>query len=304
MLRSLLVPLDGTRFSELALPLAEGIAQATGASLHLAHVHVPHPPEALLANTQFVYEGVNMEEYEHQDRTWEQTYLAALAERVARESAAQVDTALLEGEISTTLETYARQVGADAVVISTHSRTGVRRVWMGSVAEALIRAGDVPVLAVHAEEGDPVGPPLTLHNILVPLDGSELSESILPPAIELGIAFGARVTLLQVVSSRFPSSNGLVPALPQHWTEALQAGEDYLERVARRIRVRGLRVEPIVMAHSSPSTAIRDVAEEVRADLVAMATHGYTGMKRALFGSVAEDVLRHTRVPLLVRRPV
>jgi len=304
MLRSLLVPLDGTRFSELALPLAEGIAQATGASLHLAHVHVPHPPEALLASTQFMYEGVDMDEYDQHDRKWERNYLTTLAQRVSRESAAAVDTALLEGEIPKSLEEYARKVNADAVVISTHSRAGVRRVWMGSVAEALIRAGGLPVLAVHAEEGDPVGPPLVLKNILIPLDGSELSESILAPAVELGLAFGARLTLLQVVSARFPTSNGLVPALPAHWTEALQAGEDYLEKVARRIRVRGLRVEPIVMAHPRPSQAIQDVANEVDADLVAMATHGYTGMKRALFGSVAEDVLRHSEIPLLVRRPV
>lgn len=304
MLRSLLVPLDGTRFSELALPLAEGIAQATGASLHLAHVHVPPSPEAMLASTQFMYEGLDMDEYDEHERTWERSYLATLAQRVSRESSADVDTALLEGEIPSTLETYAKKVDADAVVISTHSRTGVRRVWMGSVAEALIRAGGLPVLAVHAEEGDAVGPPLTLKNLLIPLDGSELSESILAPAVELALAFGARITLLQVVSARFPAANGLVPSLPQHWTDVLQAGEDYLEKVARRIRVRGLRVEPMVMAHPRAAQAIRDVAEEVDADLIAMATHGYTGLKRALFGSVAEDVLRNVRIPLLVQRPV
>jgi len=258
----------------------------------------------MLANTQFVYEGLSMDEYDQNDRGWERSYLATLAQRVSRESSAEVDTALLEGEIPSTLEDYARKVSADAVVISTHSRTGVRRAWMGSVAEALIRGGDIPIMAVRAEEGDAVGPPLSLKNVLIPLDGSELSESIVAPAVELGLAFGARVTLLQVISSRFPSANGLVPALPQHWTEALQAGEDYLEKVARRIRVRGLRVEPMVMAHPRPAQAIQDVAEEVDADLIAMATHGYTGVKRALFGSVAEEVLRHTKIPLLVRRPV
>ena len=304
MLRSLLVPLDGTRFSELALPIAEGIAQVTGASLHLAHVHVPHPPEALLANTQFQYEGVDLDEYDENERSWERTYLEGLAQRVSRESSAVVDTALLEGDVPNTLQAYAQKVKADAVVISTHSRTGVRRVWMGSVAEALIRAGDLPILAVHAEEGEPVGPPQVIHNILIPLDGSELAEAILPSAADLALAFGARVTLLQIVSSRFPTSDGLVPALPQHWTDALQSGEDYLERIARRLRARGLRVEPMVMAHPKPSQAIRDVGDETDADLIAMATHGYSGMKRALFGSVAEDVLRHTEIPILIRRPV
>jgi nucleotide-binding universal stress UspA family protein len=304
MLRSLVVPLDGTRFSEHALPLAEGIAQATGAQLHLAHVHVPHPPEALIANTQFQYEGVDLDEYDRRDRAWERTYLDGLAQRVVQECSASVDTALLEGEVPTTLEEYAREVNADAVILSTHSRTGVRRVWMGSVAEALIRAGNLPILAVHAEEGEKVGPPLEIENILIPLDGSELAESILQAAADLAIAFNARVTLLQVISSRFPTNNGLVPALPQHWTEALQAGEDYLEKVARRLRTRGMRVDPMVMAHPKPSQAIQDVATEVEAGMIAMATHGYSGVKRALFGSVAEDVLRHSDVPMLIRRPV
>ena len=58
------------------------------------------------------------------------------------------------------------------------------------------------------------------------------------------------------------------------------------------------------MAHPKPSQAIRDVAAEVDADLVALATHGYTGFKRALFGSVAEDILRHCSIPMLIRRPV
>lgn len=304
MLRSLLVPLDGTRFSELALPLAEGIAQATGAALHLAHVHVPHPPDALLSNTQFHFEGVDLDDYDDHDKESEARYLDSLARRVGRDSDTKVDFALLEGDIKETLERYAQEVEADAVVLSTHSRTGVRRAWMGSVAEVLIRAGKLPVLAVHAEEDGTVGPPLQIRNLLIPLDGSELSETIVPAAAELALAFNARVTLLQVVSSRFPTHNGLVPALPQHWTEALQSGENYLEEVARRLRSRGLRVETMVMAHSRPSQAIRDVAMEVNADLLALATHGYTGLKRAVFGSVAEDVLRHCNIPMLIHRPV
>ena len=304
MLRSLLVPLDGTRFSEGALPLAEGIAQATGAELHLAHVHIPHPPDALLANTQFQYEGVDLDEYEAHEREWEKTYLDGLTQRVSKEATTAVDAVLLDGDVQETLRDYAKKVNADAVVISTHARKGVRRAWMGSVAEALIRAGDLPVLAVHAEEDGSLETPSTVSNILVPLDGSELSEAILPHAVELALAFNATVTLLQVISSRFPTDTGLVPALPQHWTEALQEGEDYLDKIAHRIRARGLRADPMVMAHPNPAKAIHDVAEEVQADMVAMATHGYTGLKRALFGSVAETVLRTTEKPVLMRRPV
>jgi nucleotide-binding universal stress UspA family protein len=304
MLRSLLVPLDGTRFSEYALPLAEGVAQATGAALHLAHVHVPHPPDALLSNTQFHFEGVDMEEYEEHDRGSERGYMAALAQRVAQESSAMVDTALLEGEIASALQRYAQEIEADAVVLSTHSRTGARRAWMGSVAEGLIRAGSMPVLVIHAEEAAEVGPPLHIEHVLIPLDGSELSESIIAPAVELASACDARITLLHVLPTRHPNPGGMVPALPEQWTQALEEGETYLEAVADRIRSRGLRVDTMVMAHPKPAEAIHEVAEEAGTDLLAIATHGYTGVRRILFGSVAEQVLRSCHIPMLIRRPV
>jgi nucleotide-binding universal stress UspA family protein len=303
MLRSLLVPLDGTRFGEYALPLAEGVAQASGAALHLAHVHVPNPPTGLIGNTPFQYEGIDLEAYEEKDRNSERGYMSALAERVSRESSAPVDTALLEGDVSAALTQYAHEVGADALVLSTHSRTGARRAWLGSVAEGLIRAGTLPVLVIHAEEGSEIGPPLEINHVLIPLDGSELAESILTSATELVLACDARITLLHILPTRHPGPDGMIPSMPEQWTQALQEGESYLEEVAGPLRRRGIRVDTMAMAHPDAGPAIREVAEEAGVDLIAMATHGYTGIRRILFGSVAEDVLRHAHVPMLIRRP-
>jgi nucleotide-binding universal stress UspA family protein len=303
MLRSLLIPLDGTRFSEHALPLAEGVARATGASLHLAHVHVPNPPTGLISNTPFQFEGVDLDAYDDHDREAERGYMTTLANRVARESSAPVDTALLEGEIPSALTQYAKEVRADAVVLSTHSRTGPRRAWMGSVAEGLIRAGRMPVLVIHADETTEVGPPLGIEHLLIPLDGSELAESILAPAVELALACEARITLVHILAVKELGSDGVVPAIPEQWTAALQEGESYLEEVAGRLRRRRIRVDTMVLGHPEPGRAIREVAQEAGVDLIAMATHGYTGIRRILFGSVAEDVLRHCHVPMLIQRP-
>jgi len=303
MLRSLLVPLDGTRFSEYALPLAEGVAQATGAALHLAHVHVPQPPTDLVGVTPFQYEGMNLDAYEDDDRDRERDYMAALATRLSEATPGPVDTALLEGEVPSALSHYAKEVGADAAILSTHSRTGPRRAWMGSVAEGLIRSGDLPVLVIHADEGAEIGGPLNIRRILVPLDGSELSESILTTAVELVRACDARLTLLQVLSTGHPDPGGMIPTNPEQWAHALQEGEVYLEALAGRLRRRRIRVDTMVMAHSDAGQAIREVAQEDGADLIAMATHGYTGIRRVLFGSVAEDVLRHSHVPMLIQRP-
>ena len=303
MLRSLLVPLDGTRFSEYALPLAEGVAQATGAALHLAHVHVPHPPTALIGSTPFQFEGMNLDAYDDHDRDREKDYMAALAGRLTEAYPVPVDTALLEGEVPSALAQYAKEIRADAVVLSTHSRTGPKRAWMGSVAEGMIRSGSFPILVVHADEAADIGEPLDIQRILVALDGSELSETILAPAAELAQACEARLTLLHVLSTGQTEPGGMIPTNPDQWTHALEEGESYLEGLAGRLRRRRIPVDTVVMAHPEPGRAIREVAEEDRADLIAMASHGYTGIRRVLFGSVAEDVLRHCRVPMLIRRP-
>ena len=84
MLQSLLVPLDGSEFSERTLPLAHGLAKATGASLHLAHVHVSHTPDHFLSNTQFHFEGLDLAEYETRHREEEKAYLGAMEDRLGR----------------------------------------------------------------------------------------------------------------------------------------------------------------------------------------------------------------------------
>lgn len=315
MLRSLLIPLDGTRFSEQALPWAEGIARATGAEIHLAHVHVPPDPDppgpgdeppvppGWTGETPTASRAVALpprDDAEVRSREW--SYLDRLTSRVKESAATQVDAALLDGQVSPSLSAYASEVGADAVILATRSLSPVRRVWNRSVADALIRSGRVPVMAVRAGERDAVGPPRTIRRILVPLDGSTLAEAALAGAAELAWACSARVILLQVVSTRFPTGNGLYPSLAHHWIEALQEGEDYLERVAARLQIRGIPVDTMVLAGPDPARTIQEVAVESDADLIAMATHGYSGLRRALLGSVTRDVIRGTRIPVLVQR--
>lgn len=302
MLRSLLVPLDGTRFSERALPLAEGIAQATGASLHLAHVHVPHPPEELLGSPHFQWEGGDLDEYDRHDCRDECAYLDEVARRVMTGSTTKVDTALLHGEIQESLTDYAARVKADVVVLTTHCRRGLERAWKGSIADALVRAGDLPVLAIHPDQAESAEP-LSVKNVLVPLDGSGTAESILPYALEMAQAFQARVTLLQVVSAGFPGPAGTAPPLFEQSARALQEGEEYLGLIYRRVRRRGLDADTMVIAHAHPGQAIVDVAREVGADVIAMATHGYSGVKRVLLGSITGEVLRTCGRPVLIKTP-
>jgi nucleotide-binding universal stress UspA family protein len=301
MFQSLLVPLDGSEFSERTLPLAHGLAKATGASLHLAHVHVTHAPDHFLSNTQFQYEGLDLEEYESRYRDQEKTYLSQVERRLA---GAAVDSVLLEGSVAEQIAAYAADVGADMVVMTTHGHTGVSRMWLGSVADALIRHTTMPILVVHPGCDTHVPKDaLSFKHILVPLDGSDLSASILPPAKMLAMATGARLTLLHVVSSTAVLGARIFPLMPDDISPAKEKARAHLESVADSLRSEGLDAAVHVQEHEAPARAIAALAESMGADLIALATHGYGGLKRALLGSVADKVLRSSSVPLLVKRP-
>ncbi|MCG6957482.1 MAG: universal stress protein [Gemmatimonadetes bacterium] len=301
MLQSLLVPLDGSEFSERTLPLAHGLAKATGASLHLAHVHVSHAPDHFLSNTQFHYEGLDLSEYEARHRDEEKAYLDEVVGRLGDPS---VDSVILEGRVAEQIAEHATGVGADMVLMTTHGHTGVSRMWLGSVADALIRETTLPVLVIHpGDEGTVPKDVLSFKHILVPLDGSDLSASILPAATELAQATGARLTLVHVVSSTAVLGARIFPLMPDDITPAMEKAQLHLEEVAEALRKQGLDVAVHVHEHETPARAICALAKSLHADLIALATHGYGGLKRALLGSVADKVLRGSSLPLLVQRP-
>lgn len=137
--------------------------------------------------------------------------------------------------------------------------------------------------------------------ILVPLDGSPLSEAILPQVAGLTHALGAEVTLLRVgLAHAFP---GVDPAfLVEEEVRVMQEAEDYLATVAERFAREDMIVRTAVR-YGQPAAEIIDHVAFEGADLVAMSTHGRSALTRLVMGSVAEEVVRNARVPVLLLRP-
>lgn len=243
-----------------------------------------------------------MEEYEARHREEERAYLAEMEARLG--GGAPVDTVLLEGHVAEEIAEYAARVGADMVLITTHGHTGVSRMWLGSVADALVRLTTLPLLVVHPAQGGHLPADVfSFRHIMVPLDGSSLSATILSPATDLARAGGARMTLVHVVSSSAVLGARIFPLLPDDLSPAVAKAREYLERLADELREDGLQVDVHVEEHEAPGRAIAALADKLDADLIALATHGYGGLKRALLGSVADKVLRSSPLPLLVQRP-
>jgi nucleotide-binding universal stress UspA family protein len=305
MLRSLLVPLDGSNFSERSLPLAGQIARATGATLHLAHVHVPYEPDQLLSNTQFHFEGVDMTDYDNGHREQERAYLTGLAAKVG-EDGTPVDAKLLEGrEVADELVTYANEVETDMILMTSHGYSGFSRLWLGSVADEMIRRSTLPLLVIHPGEGEGEleGVVSSVGHILIPLDGSKLAESVLGPAADLATATGARITLAHALSVPEGLGPRILSPVREKVERDLGDAREYLEATAEVLRQSGLEVATHAATGRVPAVAIASFAKQLDANVIALATHGYGGLRRTLLGSVADKLLRVSEVPLLVMRP-
>ena len=302
MTKRILVPLDGSTFSEQALSYAAAVAAKLGATLHLVKVHSPDGP-AVIAAGGFFYDPAVDAQLERAAHEY--------VDRIASELRAQgreVDTCVMRGEIVPSLVEYVRSSEIDLVIMTTHGRGGLSRAWLGSVADSLVRYVRVPLLLLRPRgtQNERAGIPFTLRHVLIPLDGSELAEQVVADAEELAGLTTARFTLLQVVPPPVvvPAADAMVPIKDpvEELERVRKAAYDYLDTVANYLRARGCVVDTQVVVQSQTAFGILEYALECGADLIAMATHGRAGLARVALGSIADKVLRSTSVPLLLKR--
>jgi nucleotide-binding universal stress UspA family protein len=302
--RSLVVPLDGSRLAEHALPLAGAIARAARARVRLVLIHELPPSPADQASAR-LYVAI-----ETATRRSQRDYLRRAAARLRQAYGIPVGTVTRDGPIAEALTTWIDSSGADLVVMTTHGRGALGRAFVGSVADHVVRTVEAPVLLLRPEQDAPGPDPShgwSGREILLPLDGSPLAEAALPPALELARLFGLPVSLLEVVQ---PLSVATDPPLPfpafydeQITGERRRQAQDYLDSMSERLRERGIEAHGAATVGWSVAGTLLDVARPERTALVVMATHGRGGLKRVLNGSVTDKLVRGADVPVLVVRP-
>lgn len=306
MYRSILIPLDGSAFSEYALPVARTIAQHapgdTPVTLHLVRVH-----EQIISSHSRGAPIVDVE-LDARMREHEYDYLDSVHTRLLSDPQVRASFALINGPITTALTEYIADHRIDLVVMTTHGRGGLQRFWLGSIADELVRHGPAPVMLVRP----PTTVPATTEEydcrrILIPLDGSETAEEILTHAVALGETSGAEYHLLRVVEPLLLTGYSPITYaadLPDRITQQQAAeAQEYLAGVAQRLQPLMARVVPHVVIAPQPAAAILKTARDYAIDLIALATHGRGGLSRLLIGSTADKVMRAATVPVLVHRP-
>jgi nucleotide-binding universal stress UspA family protein len=297
MLRLILVPLDGSAFGELALPLALPLAARQRAELELVHVYESTTPH-LVQGAPPLDPGLDQDL--RRDR---ESYLESVAARVRRSTAVPVTATLLDGDdVAAVLVEHIARRHADLVSMTTHGRSGISRLWMGSVASDVVRQSPSPVLVIRPEESgvrDEPAPPF--RRVLVPLDGSQPDDNAIDDVLAVAGTGDVEFTLLHViVPVVYLAETPRVSVLTEGELES--AANRYLDETARKLRPRGFTVTTRIVTHTQPARAILEYAREWGADLIAMESHTRGAVARALLGSTADKVIRASHVPVLVHR--
>jgi nucleotide-binding universal stress UspA family protein len=298
-IRSIVLPLDGSPLAEQAIPFAQAIAQRARAKLKLVLVHEP---------TLLMEPGAGYAKLELAMQKADREYLKSVTARLREQLGRSVSSSVLRGiPVAQTLATYLSELRADLVVMTTHGRGGIRRAWLGSVTDQLIRSAELPILIVRPGEAGSPERGVELTEILVALDGSALAEAALEPAAALARLWDAEVTVVQVIRPVTPTGDPAWP-LPAGYSDQMtglrrEAAQDYVRDMAEHLRESGVRSTGVaVIGATVPDTLIK-LAAPARVSLIAVSTHGLGGMKRLVLGSVADKVVRGAEVPVLVVRP-
>jgi nucleotide-binding universal stress UspA family protein len=296
MYKRILVPLDGSKLAEKTLKFTtELLKRMSGVEVVLIHVCSPQEGSMKPMHKAYIQQVA-----ETTRKSLEQTV------------SIQVKSKCITGHPAEEILRYSHTHKIDLIIMTTHGLSGINRWAMGSVAYKVMRSERVPVFLISANIDDQtIVEKANSNTILVPLDGDKGSEVVLPYVEKLIKQIGIeelRVMLLSVcekpqISSDYPSN------MPLSWEEHVEkelvmcklTSGPYLADISKQLKNNGLRVQ-FEVSLGKPENEIIKYANESNVGLIAMSTHGRSGLSRWAYGSVAEKVMLGTITPVIMVR--
>ena len=295
MFKHILVPLDGSTLAEAAIPVAASLAKTLNAPVTLLHIIEKDAPQEV-----------------HKDHHITQAdeasaYLKELA-RHGFQAEAKVDwhvhTAAVKDVAVSIVEHAMKEFQLDLIVMCTHGKSGVRELLFGSIAQKVVAHGKIPLLLIKPEVDSSTT--FEPEKILVPLDSGPVHDDSLPVTQELADAYGAEIYLLTViptfstVGGETAAASSLLPATTSAMLEIkVENAEADLQAHSDQLKQTGFRVKAEIV-RGDPATEIVNLSEKLNADLVVLTTHRKAGAAAFWARSVAPNVTRRARVPILL----
>ncbi len=294
MYKKMLVPLDGSKIGEAVLPFVKEFTFRLKLATTCLHI---------------------CESEEDQFHLMRSAYIKGVADNLKNQSAEvgqeiDVHSEIIYGDIDKEILNYARKNKSDFILMATHGRSGVSRWVLGSVALKVLRSADVPVLLIRA--GAPVGRDWPKVAVIVTLDGSKLAEYVLPYVITFAKQWGS--TDVEVILT----SVCQVPVMPSDFSDEMEGvwegkkqqevaaarceSEKYLTGVKERLADTGIKVSLKTLT-GKVADEIVNYAATIPYSIIAMSTHGRSGIGRWVYGSMAERILVGASSPIMLVRP-
>lgn len=303
MYSKILVPLDGSAMAECVLPHVEALATGN-TTIDVTFLYVIQPLDTLLTSSEF------KSHIESEAKSAAEDYLKDLISKLKYNASLHGEVIL--GKVAENIVDYAMQNKTELIIMATHGRSGVTRWVRGSVADKVLHESKLPIWLIKTDASQ-----MTIYSegqkitILVPLDGSELAEATLDYVKKLTKQFGTQsvdVVLIRVCELFFPPYT-YPPPIPLSWEEYLEYEtnrckdicQTYLAKVEEQLKQDGISVRAEIPV-GNPADTIVDYANENAFSLIAISTHGRTGISRWAFGSVAEKVLKGASCSIFLAR--
>jgi nucleotide-binding universal stress UspA family protein len=285
MFNKILVPLDGSKLAEQGLPYAQMLARACGASVTLLRVTDPDARLPFTAN---------------QSASDYLEFTAGSLKPLA------VDTMEKIGKPAEVIVDIAKADENCLIAMATHGMTGARRWLLGSVASKVVQTADNPILLIRVtQDAAPLGP-FALKRIIVPLDGSGLAEKVLPHVTVLASKLKLDMQLVRAYSlppDAYVVADGVIAQGPAQYRKNLhEESEKYLDGKVASLQADGFATVSATVIEGDAASELIDLAAEPPQSLIAMSTHGRSGLGRWVLGSVAEKVVQNSRAPVLLIR--
>lgn len=303
-IKNILVPIDFSRMSIQGIETAKRLGRRFGAAIHVAHVFQPAYPAGFMGPAMAWGELPVSFEEETSKQLAQQ--LKTLAGRCGLSPGDK--THLRKGApVFDVICGLAAEIPADLLVVSTRASRGTKRFFLGSTAERLVQHCPCPVLVGRKSAAQlpmdplPAGPALRIDKILVPADFSSCSLEGLRYAIQFAQKFAAKITVLHVLDLGYsrPTDIHATYDLTRYARAALKGAQEEMRKFVRLVKFGGVRFDTALMI-GTPVEQVSDFALAKDVDLIITSTHGLTGFKHILIGSIAEHLVRQSRVPILV----
>ena len=300
MYTRMLIPLDGSKLAENVLPYARALAGPLALRIELLSV-VDTMDFARTSHAGHVRDFDPIIEAAVQASG---QYLEGIARSF---TGSTVDNCVVEqGQAEKIIIEKAARDKETLIAMATRGRSGIHRWLMGSVAEKVLRGATNPLLLVRGDEEGKSDGAATLKSIVVPLDGSKLAETVLPPAIDLAKKLSLEIVLTrayQIPMSAYAGADAHYYAdLDSLLTLVKEEASAYLEAKVNELRGNGIEKVSSILLLGSGADEIIELAHSTPDNLIAMCTHGRSGVERWVLGSVTEKVVRHSGDPVLVVR--